>query len=65
MSSSRKDARWNLATTLVEKAGSSSTDLEYPTFQRVLDAAEAVLSELNSPELDLKLAIEWNGVTKT
>lgn len=60
MSSARKDARWQLATTLANEAGLDDLGvLDYPVAQRLLDAAEAVLDFV--PEATIQaLADKWN-----
>ena len=64
MSSYRKDARWLLATTMVEKAGIEWTDLAYVERDHLLAAAERVLDYLTDSQVE-SLAIEFNSTAET
>jgi hypothetical protein len=62
MSAYRKDARWELATSMVEEAELLGlADVAYPVGQRILDAAEALLSEIDDEALVARLADKWNS----
>lgn len=61
MSSPRKDARWQLATTLAKEAGFDSINaITYNTSAQLLAVAEKVLDEVTEEKID-ELAKKWNS----
>lgn len=56
-----KDARWELATTVVTRVGLDSiNEMPYDNAQKLLDGCQAVLDGLSEHEIQV-LADEWNA----
>jgi len=60
MSSTRKDARWQLASALAKEAGLELNDLPYSTSANLLQAADEVVVHLSTKKQQ-ELADRWNG----
>lgn len=60
MSSARKDARWAVATILVEAIGDEYEDYNYSEWQEILDIAESFLEHCTTVQVE-DLANRFGG----